>query len=207
MRRTPRVSAALPWLYRKGISSGDLGEALGVLLGDQATGLSANVLGRLKAQWAQEYQNWGRRSLAGQQYVYWWADGIYTPLREEDDERLCLRVIIAVTAEGRKEWVALSDGFRESTASWLEVLRDLRDRGLALGPRLAVGDGALGRWNALAHVYPDTAHQRCWVHKSANVLAALPKSLQAKAKADLQQIWMAPSRREADRAFERFLTR
>jgi transposase-like protein len=171
VRRTPRVSAALPWLYLKGVSSGDLSEALKVLLGEDAKGLSPNVLGRLKAQWAQEHQDWTQRSLVGQQYVYWWADGIDTALREDDDERLCLLVILGVTPEGKKEWVAISDGFRESTESWLDVLRDLKAQGLTLGPRLAVGDGALGFWSALEQVYPETTHQRCWFHKSGNVLA------------------------------------
>ena len=207
VRRTPRVSAALPWLYLKGVSSGDLSEALKVLLGDQAKGLSPNVLGRLKAQWAEEYKAWNRRYLTKKQYVYWWADGIYSSLREEDDERLCLLVIIGVTAEGKKEWVAISDGFRESTASWLDVLRELKEQGLAVGPRLAIGDGALGFWNALEQVYPEAVHQRCWFHKTGNVLCALPKSLKSKAKADLQAIWMAPNQREANRAFDRFVKR
>jgi transposase-like protein len=204
VRRSARVSAALPWLYLKGISSGELGEALEVLVGEDAKGLSPAALGRLKAQWSADYQDWTRRSLAGKQYVYWWIDGIYTALRESEDPKLCLLVIIGVSADGRKEWVAISDGLRESTESWLAVLRDLKERGLVLGPRLAVGDGALGFWTALEQVYPETAHQRCWFHKLGNVLAALPKSLQGKAKADLQAIWMAPTRQEAVRALERF---
>jgi len=177
------------------------------LLGDQAKGLSPNVLGRLKAQWSEEYKLWSQDSLAEKQYVYWWADGICTSLREEDEERLCLLVIIGVTPEGKKEWVAISDGFRESTESWLDVLRDLKDRGLAVGPRLAVGDGALGFWSALEQVYPETGQQRCWFHKTGNVLSALPKSLQSKAKADLQAIWMAPTRKEDEAAFKGFIKR
>jgi transposase-like protein len=207
VRRTPRVSAALPWLYLKGVSSGDLSEALQVLLGDQAKGLSANVLGRLKAQWGEEYKLWSQGSLGEKQYVYWWADGIYTTLREEDDDRLCLLVIIGVTPEGKKEWVAISDGFRESTESWLEVLRDLKERGLSVAPQLAVGDGALGFWSALEQVYPETSHQRCWFHKMGNVLSALPKSLHSKAKTDLQAIWMAETRKEAEAALDRFVKR
>lgn len=144
--------------------------------------------------------------MTDRQHAYWWGDGIYTTLRETDDPRLCRLVIIGVTADGTKEWVAISDGLRESTASWLEVLRDLRERGLAVGPRLAVGDGALGFWAALEHVYPDTVHQR-WFRTMGNVLAALPKSLLGKAKSDLQAIWMAASRPEAGRAFKHFLTR
>jgi putative transposase len=207
VRRTPRVSAALPWLCLKGVSNGDLSEALQVLPGDQAKGISPNVLGRLKAQWGEEYKAWSQGSLTETQYVYWWADGIYTAFREEDDERLCLLVIIGVTPEGKKEWVAISDGFRESTESWLDVLRDIKDRGLNLGARLAVGDGALGFWSALEQVYPETIHQRCWFHKAGTVLAALPKSLQSKANADLQAIWMAPTRKGANAAFKHFIKR
>ena len=207
VRRSARVAAALPWLYLKGISSGDLGEALEVLVGEGAKGLSPTALGRLKAQWSDEYQGWTRRSLEGKEYAYWWVDGIYTALRESDDPKLCLLVIIGVTADGTKEWVAISDGLRESTESWLDVLRDLKDRGLKVGPRLAVGDGALGFWSALDQVYPETRHQRCWFHKMGNVLNALPKSQQGKAKADLQAIWMAATRKEANEAFKRFIKR
>jgi putative transposase len=207
VRRSARVSAALPWLYLKGISSGDLGEALEVLVGEQAQGLSPAALGRLKAQWSEEYQGWNRRRLDDSQYAYWWADGIYTPLRERDDPKLCLLVIIGVRADGTKEWVAIDDGLRESTESWLDVLRDLKGRGLEVGPKLAVGDGALGFWSALDQVYPDTRHQRCWFHKLGNVLNALPKTLQGKAKADLQAIWMAPTRKAATQAFQGFLKR
>ena len=207
VRRSARVAAALPWLYLKGISSGDLGEALEVLVGADAKGLSPAALGRLKAQWSAHYQDWTHRDLSGQRYAYWWVDGIYTTLRETDDPRLCLLVIIGVTADGTKEWVAIHDGLRESTASWLEVLRDLKERGLTGGPRLAVGDGALGFWAALEQVYPDTVPQRCWFHKMGNVLAVLPKHLQGKAKADLQAIWMAASHQEALLAFKRFVKR
>lgn len=182
VRRSARVAAALPWLYLKGVSSGDLGEALEVLVGEGAKGLSPAALGRLKAQWSEEYQG----SLEGKEYAYFWVDGIYTSLRESEEPKLCLLVIIGVTADGTKEWVAIEDGLRECTASWLDVLRDLKERGLKGGPRLAVGDGALGFWSALEQVYPETVHQRCWFHKLGNVLAALPKSLQGKAKSDLQ---------------------
>ena len=207
VRRSARVAAAVPWLSLKGISSGDLGEALEVLVGEDAKGLSPAALGRLKAQWSTEYQGGTRRDLSARQYAYWWVDGIYTTLRETDDPRLCLLVIIGVTADGTKEWVAISDGRRESTASWLEVLRDLKERGLSVGPRLAVGDGALGFWAAVEQVYPDTVHQRCWFHKMGNVLAVLPKHLQGQAKADLQAIWMAASRQAAVVAFKRFVKR
>jgi transposase-like protein len=194
VRRSARVAAALPWLYLKGISSGDLGEALEVLVGEGAKGLSPAALGRLKAQWSEEYKGWAGRSLAGKEYAYWWVDGIYTTLRESDDPKLCLLVIIGVTAAGTKEWVAISDGLRESTESWLDVLRDLKERGLEVGAPLAVGDGALGFWKALDQLYPETVHQRCWFHKLGNVLTDLPRSLHSRAKAALQAIWMAPRR-------------
>lgn len=192
VRRSQRVSAALPWLYLKGISTGDMREALTVLVGDQAKGLSPNVVSRLKAEWASEYSAWMKRDLSASHYVYWWADGIPTGLRQEHDARQCLLVMIG-------------DGLRESKDSWLDVLRDLADRGLTLGPRLAVGDGALGFWAALDEVYPETRRQRCWFHKTGNVLNALPKSLQAKAKAALHEIWMAPTRAQAIAAFDHFV--
>ena len=205
VRRSQRVSAALPWLYLKGISTGDMREALTVLLGDEAKGLSPNVVSRLKSEWATEYAGWMKRDLSASRYVYWWVDGIHTGLRQENDARQCLLVIIGVTPEGKKELVTIGDGLRESKESWLDVLRDLSARGLAAGPLLAVGDGALGFWAALDEVFPDTHRQRCWVHKTANVLNALPKSLQAKAKADLHEIWMAPTRAQAITAFDHFL--
>ena len=205
VRRSQRVSAALPWLYLKGISTGDMREALTVLLGDEAKGLSPNVISRLKSEWATEYAGWMKRDLSASRYVYWWVDGIHTGLRQENDARQCLLVIIGVTPEGNKELVTIGDGLRESKESWLDVLRDLAARGLGAGPLLAVGDGALGFWAALDEVFPDTRRQRCWVHKTANVLNALPKSLQAKAKADLHEIWMAPTRAQAITAFDHFL--
>lgn len=205
VRRSQRVSAALPWLYLKGISTGDMREALTVLVGDQAKGLSPNVVSRLKAEWATEYGAWMKRDLSACRYVYWWADGIHTGLRQEADARQCLLVIIGVLPDGRKELVTIGDGLRESKESWLEVLRDLFARGLTLGPRLAVGDGALGFWAALDEVYPETRRQRCWFHKTGNVLNALPKCLQGKAKAALHEIWMAPTRAQAIAAFDHFV--
>lgn len=205
VRRSARVSAALPWLYLKGISTGDMREALTVLVGEQAKGLSSNVVSRLKAEWAAEYTGWMRRDLTGSRYVYWWADGVHTSLRGEDDARQCLLVIIGVKLDGTKELVTIGDGLRESKASWLELLRDLKARGLESGPRLAVGDGALGFWAALDEIYPETRRQRCWVHKTTNVLNALPKRLQAKAKLQLHEIWMAPTRADAVSAFEHFV--
>jgi len=205
VRRSQRISAALPWLYLKGVSTGDMREALTVLVGDQAKGLSPNVVSRLKGEWASEHGAWMKRDLSASRYVYWWADGIHTGLRQEEDARQCLLVIIGVMPDGRKELVTIGDGLRESKESWLDVLRDLVDRGQTHGPRLAVGDGALGFWAALDEVYPETQRQRCWVHKTGNVLNALPKTLQARAKADLNEIWMAPTRAQAIAAFDHFV--
>ena len=206
VRKSPRVSAALPWLYLKGVSTGDMSEALSVLLGDEAKGLSANVVSRLKAHWAEEWQQWDRRNLSSARYVYWWADGIHTGVRSEGGDGQCLLVIVGVTPEGKKERVAIADGFRESTTSWREVLLDLKARGLQAGPLLAVGDGAMGFWAALEEVFPATRAQRCWFHKLGNVLNALPASQQARAKAAMQDIFMAATRADALAAFEKFVT-
>jgi len=206
VRRSARVSAALPWLYLKGISTGDMSEALKVLVGDDAKGLSANVVSRLKAQWTQEHARWNQRDLTEARYVYWWADGIHTQLRaEESSAGQCLLVIIGVTPDGRKERVAIHDGLRESKESWKELLLGLKKSGLQHGPLLAVGDGAMGFWAALEEVFPNTATQRCWFHKMGNVLNALPKSLHARAKGGLQEIWMAATRQEALVAFDLFV--
>lgn len=203
VRKAKRVEAALPWLYLRGISTGDMQEALSVLLGDEAKGLSPAVVSRLKAQWADDYQAWNRRELAQERYVYVWADGIYSTLRGEDD-RLCLLVLIGVNAQGEKRLLALSDGYRESKASWLSVVQDLQARGLQDAPKLATGDGALGFWAALNEAWPETRHQRCWVHKTANVLAQLPDSLQGKAKAGLKAIWLAETKANAEKALAAF---
>jgi putative transposase len=203
LRRTKSIEELLPWLYLKGLSSGDYSEALCSLLGEDAKGLSANTVCRLKSQWLEEHQQWQRQDLSQKRYVYWWADGIYSHVRMDD--RLCLLVIIGVTEHGHKELVAVSDGYRESSASWEEVLTDLRQRGLSHSPKLSVGDGALGFWNALSKVYPDSRHQRCWVHKTANILNKLPKSVQPKVKTALQEIWMAPTRKKAYIAFDNTL--
>jgi transposase-like protein len=205
LRRARSVEELLPWLYLKGVSTGDFQEALGALLGDNAPGLSANTVSRLKQQWGEEHRDWSRRDLSDERYVYWWADGIYCNVRQED--RLCLLVIVGVTEHGRKQLVAVEDGFRESDASWTEVLTDLRERGLEVPPKLAVGDGALGFWKALSKVYPGVRHQRCWVHKTANILNKLPKAMQPKVKAALHEIWMAPTREDAERAFDRTVAR
>jgi len=172
-------------------------------LGDEAKGLSPAVVSRLKAQWAEDYQAWNRRDLAQERYVYVWADGIYSTLRGEDD-RLCLLVLIGVNEQGEKRLLALSDGYRESKASWLSVVQDLQERGLLEAPKLAIGDGALGFWAALNEAWPTTRHQRCWVHKTANVLTQLPDSLQGKAKAGLKAIWMAETKAGAEKALAGF---
>ena len=200
LKRTESMEELLPWLYLKGISTGDYQEALHSILGRDASGLSAPTISRLKSKWQEEYTEWRRRDLSDKRYVYWWADGIYSNVRMDD--KLCLLVIIGATAEGKKELVAVEDGFRESTDSWLAVLADLRARGLTIGPSLAIGDGALGFWKALSQAYPQTRHQRCWVHKTANVLNKLPKPMQGKVKESLHDIWMAESRSEAEKAFD-----
>lgn len=205
LKRARSVEELLPWLYLRGISTGDYQEALAALLGEQAKGLSANTISRLKAIWLAEYTKWRQRNLSGKRYVYWWVDGIYSNVRMDD--KLCLLVIMGVTDQGRKELIAVEDGFRESSDSWYELLAGLRARGLTTGPELAVGDGSLGFWNALAKVYPTTRHQRCWVHKTANVLNKMPKKLQPKAKADLHDIWMAETKEDASHAFDRMLAR
>ncbi|MBE5077816.1 IS256 family transposase [Actinomycetaceae bacterium WB03_NA08] len=205
LKRARSIEELIPWLYLKGISTGDYQEALAALLGDQAKGLSANTVSRLKKQWEDEHTEWRQRDLSDRRYVYWWADGVYSNVRMDD--RLCLLVIIGVTEQGRKELVAVEDGFRESADSWETLLTGLRERGLTQAPKLAVGDGAMGFWLALSKIYPETDHQRCWVHKTANVLNKLPKSVQPKVKADLHDIWMAETRFDAHKAFDRTLKR
>ena len=205
LKRARSVEELLPWLYLKGVSTGDYQDALAALLGDQAKGLSANTISRLKQHWIDDHRRWCQRDLSQKRYVYWWADGVYSNVRMDD--RLCLLVIIGVTEHGRKELVAVEDGYRESEASWSELLSGLRARGLTTSPKLAIGDGALGFWKALAKCYPDTRHQRCWVHKTANILSALPKSVQPKVKAALHEIWMAETQDEAHKAFDRALVR
>jgi putative transposase len=204
LRKTKSLEELIPWLYLKGVSTGDFQEALSALVGPECPGLSANTIVRLKSVWQDEYEVWSKRSLAGKEYVYVWADGIYSNVRLEDD-KVCLLVLIGVTKEGQKELIAVWDGHRESELSWLEVLRDLKRRGLAIAPKLAIGDGALGFWAALRKEWPSTREQRCWVHKTANVLNALPKALQPKAKARLHDIWMAETRADAIKAFDAFL--
>lgn len=207
LRRSRSLDELIPWLYLKGISTGDFSDALQALLGKDAPGLSANVVVRLKEQWSREYEDWNRRDLSHRQYVYVWADGIHVNVRLEDEEsrRQCLLVLMGATAEGQKELIAVADGYRESEQSWSELLLDLKIRGLSVSPKLAVGDGALGFWAALRKVFSDSAEQRCWVHKTANVLSKLPKSVQPRAKDALHEIWRAETREQAQRAFDAFL--
>jgi transposase-like protein len=204
LRRAKSMEELLPWLYLKGISSGDFGEALAALLGPDAPGLAASTIGRLKAVWWDELEAWQKRDLSARRYVYFWADGIYFSPRMEHDKQ-CVLVIIAADSLGNKDIVGLMDGYRESAQSWKELLLDLKRRGLRNGPELATGDGALGFWKALREVYGEAREQRCWVHKCANVLNRMPKSLQAKAKGHLQDIWMAETKGEADKAFDFFI--
>jgi transposase-like protein len=204
LRRTKSMEELLPWLYLKGLSTGDFQETLAALLGKDAKGLSAGTISRLKDGWRAELAKWQQQKLDKKRYVYFWADGVYFNIRG-DEARQCILVIVGVDEHGHKEFVAIEDGYRESEQSWLEVLNSLKQRGLQVGPELAVGDGALGFWKALAKVYGKTRHQRCWVHKTANVLNKLPKGVQAKAKAALHQIWMAATREDAYKAFDDFL--
>jgi transposase-like protein len=202
-RRSRSLEVLIPVLYLKGISTGDFEEALAALLGKDTGGLSASTIGRLKDAWSDEHVRWSKRDLSAKRYVYFWVDGIHVQARLEDDAQ-CLLVIIGATPEGKKELVGLIDGVRESAQSWKELLLDLKRRGLAMGPELAVADGALGFWKALPEVWPKTREQRCWVHKTANVLNRLPKSMQGKAKRALQNIWMAETRNDAELAFDAF---
>jgi transposase-like protein len=204
VRRAKSVDAVLPWLYLHGVSTGNMQEALAALLGSAAAGLSASVVARLKGVWMEEYRLWRRAKLGQDRWVYLWVDGIYSGLRAED-ERLCALAVIGVNERGQKKLLALEDGVRESKQSWREVLLALQGRGLTIPPRLAVGDGALGFWAALREIYPETRQQRCWVHKTANVLNYLPKSLQPKAKAALHEIWMAETKADATTAFNQFV--
>jgi len=203
VRKTRSIESALPWLYLKGVSTGEMGAALKVLVGDDAEGLSASTVSRLKKEWGKQYDEWCSASLSKDQWVYIWADGIYSGLRSEK-EKLCALVIIGVNERGQKQFLAIEDGTRESTQSWREVLLKLKSRGMN-SPQLATGDGAMGFWAAMEEVYPETSHQRCWVHKTANILNHLPKTAQQKAKKALHEIWMAETRTNAGNAFDLFI--
>jgi putative transposase len=204
LRKTKSIEDLIPWLYLKGISTGDFPQALAALLGPGAAGLSATTVTRLQAHWEEEYADWSRRSLEGKQFVYVWADGLHFTIRLAED-RQCILVLLGATPEGKKELIAIHDGHRESEQSWKELLLDCKARGLTVDPKLATGDGALGFWKALDQVYPSTREQRCTVQKTANVLDKLPKRLQPAAKAKLHDIWQADTQENADKAFDLFL--
>lgn len=204
LRKTKAIEELIPWLYLKGVSTGAFAEALQAIVGPQAAGLSATTVTRLMTAWQDEYKAWNRRSLADKQYVYVWADGIHFNIRLEED-RQCILVLMGATADGHKELIAVADGHRESEQSWFALLLDCKQRGLAIDPLLATADGALGFWAALPKVYPTTREQRCWVHKTANVLDKMAKTVQGGAKAKLHEIWMAPTREDALKAFDHFV--
>ena len=204
LRKTKSIEELIPWLYLKGISTGDMNEALQSLLGPECPGLSASTVTSLKKTWEAEFKEWNSQSLEGKEYVYVWADGVHFNIRLEED-RQCILVLMGATKDGKKELIAIQDGFRESEQSWMELLLDVKARGLAIDPKLATGDGALGFWKALAQVFPNTREQRCWVHKTANVLDKLPKHKQPGAKEMIHEIWMADTREHANQAFDLFL--
>ena len=208
LRRTKAIDELVPWLYLKGVSTGDFPEALQALLGPDADGLSAANICRFKRQWEDEWRQWSGRSLADKRYVYVWADGIYFNIRLEDEanRKQCILVLMGATAGGKKELIGIAEGYRESEQSWLELLRLLQGRGLTIEPKLAVADGALGFWAAARKVWPTTREQRCWVHKTANVLNKMPQSVQPKAKAMLHEIWQAETKADAEKAFALFVT-
>ena len=204
LRKTKAIEELIPWLYLKGVSTGGFAEALPALVGPQAAGLSATTITRLMTVWQDEYKAWNRRSLEGRQYGYVWADGVHFNIRLEED-RQCILVLMGATADGHKELIAVADGHRESEQSWFTLLLDCKQRGLSMDPKLATADGALGFWKALPQVYPTTREQRCWVHKTANVLDKMAKGVQPGAKARLHEIWMAPTREDANQAFDHFV--
>ena len=202
-RRTKSLDALLPVLYLRGISAGDFQEALAALLGKDAPNLSPAVIARLKGEWEEEYRRWQKRDLAARRYVYVWADGVYLQARMEPQAE-CILVLMGATPEGKKELIGFQTGLRESTQSWKELLVDLKARGLSIAPEVATGDGALGFWKALDEAFPTTRHQRCWLHKTLNVLDKFPKSMQPNAHKDLREIWLSPSRAAAEAAMTTF---
>lgn len=204
LRRSKSIDALLPVLYLRGISTGDFKAALTPILGENAKNVSPNVISRLKAAWEDEYNAWNKRDFSNERYVYWWADGIYLQARMEDGKD-CVLVIIGVTDRGEKRLLAIEDGYRESKDSWQTLIRNLKQRGLTEAPRVAVGDGALGFWAAISEEFPQTRHQRCWVHKTCNVLDKLPKSQHGQAKAALHEIWMSETKKAAETAFDAFI--
>lgn len=205
MRRAPSLDTLLPVLYLKGISTGECGPALAAILGKEESEISPGVICRLKKKWNAEHKIWSKRSLAGKEFVYGWVDGVHFHVRADEDPNLCALVVIGVDTEGNKEFLAIETGYRESKEAWARVLRDLKERGLK-GLKLFIGDGALGFWAAQADVFPQVRSQRCWVHKTANILDCLPKCVQPKAKSMLHDMFLAPTRAEATKAYNRFST-
>jgi putative transposase len=203
LRRSKTIDELVPWLYLRGISTGQMQDALTALLGEGAPALSPNVVTRLTSDWHKEYLEWRRRDLTKEEYVYLWADGVYNNVRFDED-RQCILVLIGATKAGRKELIAVQDGFRESKQDWLALLTDLKRRGLTVSPKIAVGDGALGFWAALDEVFPRTRRQRCWVHKTANVIAKLPRHCHGATNVALQAIYNAATRKEAEKALTAF---
>lgn len=203
LRRSRSLDELIPWLYLRGISTNDFQEALQALVGPAARALSASTISRLTRVWEDEFKVWNRRDLSGDEYVYIWADGIHFNIRLEED-RQCILVVIGATRDGKKRLLGIQDGYRESTQSWRELLLDLKAKGLEIAPKVATADGALGFWAALSEVFPETREQRCWVHKTANVLNKMPKSVQERAKAALHEIWMADTRVNAEKALDHF---
>lgn len=202
IRKTRSLEELIPLLYLKGVSTGQMQEALGALVGREARGFSPALVSRLKAKWTKEYEEFRKRPIEGE-WLYLWVDGIYSKMRKESD-KLCLLVVMGVNNRGEKKILAIEDRFRESAESWKEILRDLKDRGLK-DPLLAIGDGALGFWAAVREIFPTIREQRCWVHKTLNILNYLPKSLQARAKAQIREIWNAENRKEAKKALQSFV--
>lgn len=204
LRRVPSIDALIPCLYLKGISTGDFIEALEAILGPRVIGLSATNIVRLKEVWKQDYEAWRQRDLSDKHYAYIWVDGIHFNVRLEDD-RTCMLVMIGATADGRKELIAVQDGYRESKVSWLDILRDLKGRGLSRLPAVGVGDGALGFWAAAAEEFPSMRRQRCWVHKTANILDKMPKRVQGPAKQRIHDMYMAETKEQALEAYKEFI--
>lgn len=204
MRRSPSISSLLPILYLKGISSGDFSDALESIVGKDTGNLSASTVVRLKQEWESEYKDWSKRDLSSKRYVYWWADGIHFNVRLED-ERTCMLVIMGTREDGHKELIGIVDGYRESKISWLDLLRDLKKQGLTEAPRLAIADGALGFWAALSEEFPEVKEQRCWVHKTANILDKMPKNIQPRAKEKIHEMYLSATRKEALEAYNQFL--
>lgn len=204
LRRIPSIDNLIPALYLKGISTNDFPSALSAILGEGVKGLSSTNIVRLKQFWEEDYREWSKRDLSGKEYVYFWVDGIYFNVRL-DDERSCILIIMGADTEGNKELIAVQDGYRESKAAWKEMLLDLKKRGLRVDPKLAIGDGALGFWSALDEVFPTTKRQRCWVHKTANILDKLPKSMQSKSKSMIHDMYMAETKEAALKAYDHFI--